>query len=202
MSLEKAVAILTFVVVLVGLTMEVSVGRKKMHGVGPIQYELPESGGALQRAIVKAEPDAIQANTYFDFLFIAAYAVFFILAALLLRGAPSLRWPTAILAAVAGICDVLENLAILAATRMPLDQVGDAAARSIRIPSTIKWLSIFATLALLAFKIGSVWLRWFVLACAAVGFVTTVLVIQPAISLAMLLGFLGLIVFAVQILRT
>src|SRR5437764_14132512 len=158
MSLEKAVAILTFVVVLVGLTMEVSVGRKKMHGVGPIQYELPESGAALQKAIVTAEPDAIQANTYFDFLFIAAYAVYFILAALLLRGAPSLRWPTAILAAVAGVCDVLENLAILAATRMPLDQVGDAAARSIRIPSTIKWLSIFATLALLAFKIGSVWL--------------------------------------------
>ena len=51
MSLEKAVAILTFVVVLVGLTMEVSVGRKKMHGVGPIQYELPESGAALQNQL-------------------------------------------------------------------------------------------------------------------------------------------------------
>ena len=202
MSLEKAVAILTFVVVIVGLTMEISVGRKKMHDVGPIQYELPESGTALQKAIAKAEPAAIQANTYFDFLFIAAYAVYFILAALVFQRAPSLRWPTAILAAVAGVCDVLENLAILAATRMPLDQIGDAAAKSIRIPSTIKWLSIFATLALLAFKIGSVWLRWFVLACAAAGFVTTILVIQPAISLAMLLGFLGLIVFAVQILRT
>ena len=202
MSLEKLVAILTFVVVGIAITMEVTVGRSKMNGVGPIQYELPESGAGLQKAMVTAKPAAIQANTYFDFLFIAAYAVYFILAALLFRGAPSLRWPTAILAAVAGVCDVLENKAILAASRIPLDQIGDAAAKSIRIPSTIKWLCIFATLALLAFKIGSVWLRWLVLACAAAGFITTALVIQPAISIAMLLGFLGLVVFAVQILRT
>ena len=59
MSLEKSVAILTFVVVLVGLTMEIEVGRKKMHDVGPIQYELPDSGAALQRAIVKAGSEAI-----------------------------------------------------------------------------------------------------------------------------------------------
>jgi len=202
MSLEKSVAILTFAVICIAVTMEVTVGQSKMNGVRPIQYELPQCGAALQSAIVKAKPAAIQANTYFDFLFIAAYAVYFILAALLFRGAPSLRWPTAILAAIAGVCDVLENQAILAATRMPLDQIGDAAAKSIRIPSTLKWLCIFATLALLAFKIGTVWLRWFVLACAAAGFVTTALVIQPAIPIAMLLGFLGLVVFAVQILKT
>jgi len=99
MSLEKFVAILTFAVICVAVTMEVAVGRSKMNGVGPIQYELPESGAALQNAIVKAKPGAIQANTYFDFLFIAAYAVYFILAALLFRGAPSLRWPTALVRA-------------------------------------------------------------------------------------------------------
>ena len=199
MSPEKVVAVLTFMVIAVGCVMEATVGAKKMHGIRPIRYELPQSPDALQK-LVNCDAAGIRANTYFDFFFIASYTTFFILAALLLPGSPTLRWPAAILAAIAGVCDVLENLGILAATRMAT--IDAAAVRSIRIPSTIKWLAIFVTLALVALKIGTAWLRWAIIACAAVGFVATIVVIDAAISGAMLLGFVGLAVFAVQTLRT
>ena len=202
MTPPKVVAILAFLVVAVGVTMEITVGSNKMRRTRPIAYELPKSGADLRGAVQNATPAAIRANTYFDFFFIAAYATYFILAALLLSGASYTRWPAVILSAAAGIFDVLENLAILAATRIPVEQIDDAAARSIRIPSTVKWLCLFVALALLAFKIGTSWLRWAVVVCSAAGFVATILPFLPAISGAMLLAFLGLVVFAVQTLRT
>ena len=94
-------------------------------GKRPVEFELAPDAGALRGL------EAIESQTYADFVFIGAYTALWGVMATAIH--PSL---TAV-AIAAGLADVVENIAILRAIRRK-DRTDDDA-RRIRVPSSIKW---------------------------------------------------------------
>ena len=125
---------------------------------------------------------AFERSLEFDFALIVSCACFLFVSwrVLFLRRPASI----AVLIAFAALCDLLENLRLLAALHTPLTALTDAQAGGIRLVSTLKWAALSALA--LCFAAGLTKIEWRPLRRPGTG------LLAIELMLAALLGFTGL----------
>jgi len=162
--------------------------------VQPIAFEMERDGTVLQSVLDAAGRPAVERNTKYDLYgLIPAYTLFLVLFALSAKS-PRLAWAAAAFALLTGICDVLEDFAILRV--LPIASPNEADAMRIVIPAFAKWIALFVTVGLIAITATAAWLRVLLLIVAAAGVIATFLFSLTAIGISFIAAFGILLVWS------